>query len=88
MIHGGNLRFHLMNQIPSFFLRLLDLLAEADVGGYVATPDGQRDHPIGGLIHRLYVDSLQYQSADDVLMRFPERPPAHRLTTDQSGLRS
>jgi hypothetical protein len=49
---------------------VLDLLAEAGVGGYVATPGGQRAHGGAAVCHRLWVDSLQYHRAEDVLMRF------------------
>ena len=49
---------------------VLDLLAQADVGGYVATPGGRASHPRRPLIHRLWVDSLQYHRAEDVLMCF------------------
>ena len=47
---------------------VLDLLAEADVGGYVAIPRGQRAR--GGGRRHLYVDALRYHRAEDVLMPF------------------
>jgi hypothetical protein len=50
--------------------KVLDLLAEADVGGYVAVPGGQKARPKGPVCHRLWVDSMQYHRAEDVLMRF------------------
>ncbi|MEZ0367325.1 hypothetical protein ACAG26_27005 [Mycobacterium sp. pUA109] len=54
---------------------VLTMLAEAGVGGYVATPGGQRrrrgrDEPV---IHRLWVDALQYHRAEDVLMTYWHR---------------
>jgi hypothetical protein len=49
---------------------VLGLLASADVGGYVATPGG-RAHRRGQLVvHRLWVDSLQYHKAEDLLMAY------------------
>lgn len=48
---------------------VLALLADADVGGYVATPGGC-SRPGRCRIDRLWVDSLQYHRAEDVLMRF------------------
>ncbi|MBO0879755.1 MAG: hypothetical protein J2P17_05170 [Mycobacterium sp.] len=47
---------------------VLTLLAEADVGGYVATPGGRSSRGGGEAIHRLWVDSLRYHRAEDVLM--------------------
>jgi hypothetical protein len=63
---------------------VLKLLAEADVGGYVATPGGQ--HRRRSPIHRLWVDSLRYHRAEDVLMAYLNkqreagviRPQGHR----------
>jgi len=48
---------------------VLGLLADADVGGYVGTPGGisSRRHRV---IHRLWVDSLRYHRAEDVLMAY------------------
>jgi hypothetical protein len=56
---------------------VLDLLAEADVGGYVAVPGGQRVRAKGPVCHRLWVDLMQYHRAEDVLMRFLR---THRLS--------
>lgn len=50
---------------------VLALLADAGVGGYVATPGGQ--HFRRSPIHRLWVDSLQYHRAEDVLMAYLNR---------------
>jgi hypothetical protein len=47
---------------------VLRLLAQADVGGYVATPGGTSMRR--SVIHRLWVDSLQYHRAEDVLMAY------------------
>ena len=49
---------------------VLRLLADADVGGYVGTPGGGIKRPDRRAIHRLWVDSLQYHRAEDVLMAF------------------
>jgi hypothetical protein len=49
---------------------VLGLLADADVGGYVATPGGHPPRPGQAVIHRLWVDSLQYHRAEDVLMAY------------------
>lgn len=46
---------------------VLRLLADADVGG---TPGGGIKRPDRRAIHRLWVDSLQYHRAEDVLMAF------------------
>ncbi|WP_084027874.1 hypothetical protein [Mycobacterium avium] len=54
---------------PSDIAPVLRLLAEADVGSYIATPGGaSRRHR--RVIHRLWVDSLQYHRAEDVLMSY------------------
>lgn len=54
---------------PSDIAPVLHLLAEADVGGYIATPGGaSRRHR--QVIHRLWVDSLQFHRAEDVLMSY------------------
>jgi hypothetical protein len=45
---------------------VLDLLAEADVGGYDAIPGGQQGRANDR--HHLYVDMMQYHRAQDVLM--------------------
>ena len=59
---------------------ILDLLAEADVGGYAAVPGGLRAHAKGLVCHRLWVDAMRYHRAEDVLMRFlrdcPDDPAA------------
>ena len=49
---------------------VLKLLAEADVGGYVATPGGGQHSRRSSPIHRLWVDSLRYHRAEDVLMAY------------------
>lgn len=49
---------------------VLGLLAGADIGGYVATPGGHAPRPGQAAIHRLWVDSLQYHRAEDVLMAY------------------
>jgi hypothetical protein len=55
---------------------VLALLARAGIGGYVATPGGRaRRHR--KQVHRLWVDSLQYHRAEDVLMAHLNRRP-HR----------
>lgn len=59
---------------------VLALLADADVGGYVATPGGQFGRRAHSPIHRLWVDSLQYHRAEDVLMAYLNR----RDRTDES----
>ena len=45
---------------------LLAELADAGVGAYIGTPGGRRTRGV----HRLWVDSLQYHRAEDVLMRY------------------
>jgi hypothetical protein len=52
---------------------VLRLLADADVGGYVATPGGRARHPGQPVVHRLWVDSLRYHRAEDVLMAYFNR---------------
>ena len=54
---------------PSDIAPVLHLLAQADVGGYVARPGGA-SRPHRRVIHRLWVDSLQYLRAEDVLMSY------------------
>ncbi len=49
---------------------VLTLLADADVGGYVATPGGHARNRERSPIHRLWVDSLRYHRAEDVLMAY------------------
>jgi hypothetical protein len=52
---------------------VLALLADADVGGYVATPGGQQHYRRRPPIHRLWVDSLRYHRAEDILMAYLNR---------------
>ena len=47
---------------------VLGFLATADVGGYVATPGGRACRRGQPVVHRLWVDSLQYHKAEDLLM--------------------
>jgi hypothetical protein len=49
---------------------VLDLLARADVGGYVAIPGGRRARARGPVCSRVWVDAMQYGRAEDVLIRF------------------
>ena len=49
---------------------VLDLLAEADVGGYVAVPGGRRARAKGPVLLTLWVDAMQYGRAEDVLIGF------------------
>jgi hypothetical protein len=49
---------------------VLTLLADAGVGGYVATPGGTLRYRSRTPIHRLWVDSLQYHRAEDILMAY------------------
>lgn len=49
---------------------VVGLLASVDVGGYVATPGGCRHRPGQLVVHRLWVDSLQYHKAEDLLMGY------------------
>jgi hypothetical protein len=55
---------------PDDITPVLARLAAAGVGGYVATPGGAGVHPQRPAIHRLWVDSLQYHRAEDVLMAY------------------
>ena len=59
---------------------VLDLLADADVGGYIATPSGRQGR--ANDCQHLYVDRSQYDRAVDVMMLFlrgkgpgPDSPP-------------
>jgi hypothetical protein len=54
---------------------VLDLLADADVGGYMAIPGGRRARSRGPVSCRVWVDAMQYGLAEDVLIRFMR---AHR----------
>jgi hypothetical protein len=49
---------------------IMGLLASADVGGYVATPGGCAHRRAQQVVHRLWVDSLQYHKAEDLLMAY------------------
>jgi hypothetical protein len=49
---------------------VLDLLADADVGGYVAVPGGRRARAKGPVPVSLWVDAMQYGRGEDVLIRF------------------
>jgi hypothetical protein len=49
---------------------VLDLLANADVGGYAAVPGGRRARARGSVRSRVWVDAMQYGLAEDVLIRF------------------
>ena len=49
---------------------VLDLLAHADVGGYVAIPGGRRAKARGPVCARVWVDAMQYGRAEDVMIRF------------------
>jgi hypothetical protein len=49
---------------------ILGLLAQADVGGYVATPGGRAYRRGQLVVHRLWVDSLRYHRAEDLLMAY------------------
>jgi hypothetical protein len=49
---------------------VLDLLAQADVGGYAAIPGGRRARAKRPVCACMWVDAMQYGRAEDVLMRF------------------
>jgi hypothetical protein len=49
---------------------VLDLLAQADVGGYAAIPGGRRAKAKRPVCACMWVDAMQYGRAEDVLMRF------------------
>jgi hypothetical protein len=49
---------------------VLELLAAADVGGYVAVRGGRRARAKGPVRHSLWVDAMQYGLAENVLMLF------------------
>jgi hypothetical protein len=49
---------------------VLRWLADADIGGHVATPGGGRRNPRAAVIHRLYVDAMQYGGAESALMEY------------------
>ncbi|MFG1930548.1 hypothetical protein ACGFK1_07800 [Mycobacterium sp. NPDC048908] len=48
----------------------LELLANADVGGYAAVPGGRRARAQGPVCSRVWVDAMQYGLAEDVLIRY------------------
>jgi hypothetical protein len=49
---------------------VLRLLADAGVGGYVATPGGRAYNWGQPVVHRLWVDSLRYHRAEDLMMAY------------------
>jgi hypothetical protein len=49
---------------------VLGLLARADIGGYVATPGGRAYRRGQPVVHRLWVDSLRYHKAEDLMMAY------------------
>jgi len=54
----------------NYVATVLDLLADADIGGYAAVPGGRRARARGPVRHSLWVDARQYGAAEDVLIRF------------------
>jgi hypothetical protein len=65
---------------------ILDMLADADVGGYVASSNNPKT-PADGR-HRLYVDRMRYNTALDVAMFFlrgRESRPEGARTTPKTG---
>lgn len=56
---------------------VLDLLADADIGGYVAVVGGRRAHTKGPVPVTLWVDAMQYGRAGDVLIGFMRGRSAH-----------
>ena len=67
---------------------VLDLLAQADVGGYVAIPGGRRARARGPVAHSLYVDMKQYGRAVDVLVAFMQDRCATRAPHRSGARRS
>ena len=61
---------------------VLDLLAEGDIGGYVAVPGGRRARAKGPVLLTLWVDAMQYGRAEDVLIGFM-RGRANRSARDR-----
>ena len=57
--------------------QVLELLANADVGGYVAVPGGRRARARGPVCCRVWVDAMQYGLSEDVMIRFMRARPAH-----------
>ncbi|MGV0791649.1 hypothetical protein [Mycolicibacterium sp. XJ1819] len=49
---------------------VLGLLAEADIGGYVAVVGGRRARARGPVQHTLWVDAMQYGRAEAVVIAF------------------
>jgi hypothetical protein len=49
---------------------ILDRLAKADVGGYLAVRGGRRARSKGPVHQSLWVDAMQYGLAENVLMLF------------------
>ncbi len=49
---------------------ILGLLAETGIGGYAAIPGGRRARARDPALYTLWVDAMQYGSAEDVLIRF------------------
>ena len=62
---------------------VLDLLAQADIGGYVAVPGGRRARAKGPVPHTLWVDARQYGLAEDVLIRFMQHRALSRSAHDR-----
>ena len=52
---------------------VLDLLAEASVGGYAVVPGGQKARAIGR--YHLYVDAMQYGQGEAAMMAFLRSKP-------------
>ena len=62
---------------PDDVTEVLNRLAEADIGGYVAIQGGRRARAKGPVCHSLWVDLMQYGRAEDVVMQVLRgRPPA------------
>jgi hypothetical protein len=51
-----------------YLTTILDLPAEGGIGGYVATRGGHKARAHG--CHHLYVDTMRYHRAEDMLMLF------------------
>ncbi len=49
---------------------VLDLLADADIGGYVAIQGGRKARAKRPVPQTLWVDAMQYGPAEDLLIRF------------------
>lgn len=61
---------------------VLDLLADNDIGGYVAVPGGRRARAKAPVLLTLWVDAMQYGRAENVLIRFM-RGRANRSARDR-----